>query len=158
MGEMGRKIVGLDIDDLLNDLRVAYANEWLAHYYYSAGAHLVSGINGEFLSQMMRTGATEELGHADRIAERMAALGGEPPSGLAEIAELATVPKLEVPAKRSDHEAWLRSVLEVERHVIGEYQALTEKTRHTDPVTHELAEELLAAEVAEEEELENLLG
>jgi bacterioferritin len=158
MGEMGRKIVKLDVDDLLGDLTRAFANEWMAHFYYSVGSHLVSGINGEDLAGRMRTGAGEELGHADMIAKRIAELGGEPPAELAEIARTATVPALRVPEQRSDWRGWLRALLDVERHVIGEYLELVEKTRHSDPVTHELAEQLLAAEVAEEEELENLLG
>lgn len=158
MGEMGRKIVKLDLAELLGDLSRAFANEWVAHFYYSVGAHLVTGLQGDDLAERMRAGAGEELSHADLIAKRIAELGGEPPADLAGLTQLATVPTLAVPSRRSDWQGWIRALLEVERHVIGEYERLVEKTRHADPVTHELAEQLLAAEVAEEEELENLLG
>lgn len=158
MGEMGRKIVKLDVGELLGDLSRAFANEWVAHFYYSVGAHLVTGLQGDDLAGRMRAGAGEELSHADLIAKRIAELGGEPPADLVGLTRLATVPALAVPERRSDWQRWIRALLEVERHVIGEYERLVEKTRHADPVTHELAEQLLAAEVAEEEELENLLG
>ena len=57
-----------------------------------------------------------------------------------------------------DLEAIFEAVLESDRGAIGVYQALVATTRHVDLVTHELAEELLTEEVADEEKIENLLG
>lgn len=49
-------------------------------------------------------------------------------------------------------------VIKALRAAITTYQKLAQLTRHKDTVTHELAEELLADEVKDEEHTENLIG
>ncbi len=43
MGSRGREIVGMDVDKLLDLLRRAFSDEWLAYYQYWLGAKLVKG-------------------------------------------------------------------------------------------------------------------
>ena len=38
MGEMAKKIVKMDLDELLKVLNEAYSEEWLAYYQYWLGA------------------------------------------------------------------------------------------------------------------------
>ena len=45
----------------------------------------------------------------------------------------------------------------MEQHAISLYNDLANKTHGKDSVTHELTEDILAEEVAEEEEYENML-
>ena len=37
MGSKGREIIGMDVDELLDLLRRAYCDEWLAYYQYWLG-------------------------------------------------------------------------------------------------------------------------
>ena len=43
MGTKGREIVGMDVEQLLKLLNMAFADEWLAYYQYWIGAKLVKG-------------------------------------------------------------------------------------------------------------------
>ena len=67
---------------------------------------------------------------------------------MAELEKIAGFGKVEFPKKRSDTAGYLKIFLKMEQHAIQLY---------SDLVTHELAEDLLAEEVAEEEEYENML-
>jgi bacterioferritin len=43
MGTKGIEIVGMDVQQLLNVLNIAFADEWLAYYQYWLGAKVVKG-------------------------------------------------------------------------------------------------------------------
>lgn len=158
MGKKGREIVKANVPELLETLKTAYANEWLFHYLFWVSAHLVSGLNSPEVAEMLKKASAGELKHAEMLAARIIQLGGEPIRGFAQAAARADAPAFPMPDKTSDVAGFIRAVIQMERHAIAAYQSLIDQTRHVDAVTHELAEELLAEEVAEEEEWENLLG
>ena len=65
MGTKGREIVGLDVDDLLEMLNKALADEWLAYYQYWVGAKLAKGpmrgtVAAELLRRQMAGSSTEK--------------------------------------------------------------------------------------------------
>ncbi len=157
MGQKGKEIAKLDHKWLLNELKKAYAFEWVVHYYASLASNILSGHRTIVYSEVFKKAAEGEFGHANRIAKRISEIGGEPPETMSEIERLAGFGKINFPKKRSDTAAFVRIFLEMERHAIGLYNDLAQKTHGKDLVTHELAEDLLAEEVAEEEEYENLL-
>ncbi|MBS3101293.1 bacterioferritin [Candidatus Woesearchaeota archaeon] len=157
MGQKGKEISKLDHKWLLNELNKAYAFEWVVHYYASLAANIVSGLATPVYAEIFKKASEGELEHANRIAKRIAELGGEPPAAMAEIEKLAGFGKIKFPAKRSDTSGFAKVFLEMERHAIALYDNLAQKTHGKDLVTHELAEDLLSEEVAEEEEYENLL-
>lgn len=157
MGQKGREIAKLDHKWLLNELNKAYAFEWVVHYYASLAANLVSGLRTPVYQKIFEEASEGELGHANRIAKRIAELGGEPPQAMAEIEKLAGFGKIAFPKNRSDIKGFIEILIRMERHAIELYNDLSIRTHGKDIVTHELAEDLLAEEVAEEEEYENLL-
>ena len=107
---------------------------------------------------MLTPRAAEELTHATRLGERILELGGELPASWSEIPKLANAGTFDMPRDPADLKGILKSVLKAERSAINTYQKLLKMTLHKDTVTHELAEELLADEVKDEEHTENLLG
>jgi bacterioferritin len=157
MGQKGREIAKLDHKWLLGELSKAYAFEWVVHYYASLASNILSGHRTVVYSEIFRKAAEGEFGHANRLAKRIAELGGEPPQALSEMERLAGFGKVAFPKKRSDTAGFVRAFLKMEQHAIELYNELSIKTHGKDIVTHELAEDLLAEEVAEEEEYENLL-
>lgn len=157
MGQKGREIAKLDHKWLINELSKAYAFEWVVHYYASLAASIVSGLRTPVYQKIFEEASEGELGHANRIAKRIAELGGEPPLTMAEIEKVAGFGKVEFPENRSDIKGFIQVFLDMERKAIALYEELSQKTHGKDLVTHELAEDLLAEEVAEEEEYENLL-
>ena len=157
MGEKGREIAKLDHKWLLNELNKAYSFEWVVHYYASLASNILSGHRTAVYSEIFKKAAEGELGHANRLAKRISELGGEPVETLSEMEKLAGFGKVEFPKNRSDTAGYLKVFLKMEQHAITLYNDLANKTHGKDLVTHELAEDLLADEVAEEEEYENML-
>src|SRR3989338_5958945 len=157
MGQKGKEISKLDHKWLLNELNKAYAFEWVVHYYASLAANIVSGLRTPVYADIFKKASEGELGHANRIAKRIAELGGEPPQTMADIEKFAGSGKVSFPNERSDIKGFIKVFLKMEQHAISLYNDLAQKTHGKDLVTHELAEDLLSEEVAEEEEYENML-
>jgi hypothetical protein len=78
MGTKGRAIVGMNVDKLVEALNRAYASEWLAYYQYWLGAKLIKGPMKDAVAAELTIHATEELGHAMLLADRIIQLGGTP--------------------------------------------------------------------------------
>ncbi|MBS3113550.1 hypothetical protein J4448_00450 [Candidatus Woesearchaeota archaeon] len=157
MGQKGREISKLDHKWLIEELSKAYAFEWVVHYYASLAANIVSGLRTPVYADIFKKASEGELGHANRIAKRIAELGGEPPQTMADIEKFAGFGKVSFPNERSDIKGFIKVFLKMEQHAISLYNDLAQKTHGKDLVTHELAEDLLSEEVAEEEEYENML-
>ncbi len=78
MGKRGTEIVNLDVQGLIEDLQRAYADEWLAHYNYLLAANLAAGLSSPIISDNLSKRSQDELGHANKLAQRIIQLGGEP--------------------------------------------------------------------------------
>ena len=157
MGQKGREIAKIDHKWLIAELNKAYSFEWVVHYYASLASNIVSGLRAPVYSELFKKAAEGEFGHANRLAKRIAELGGEPIETLSEMEKLAGFGKVNFPKNRSDVKGFVEVFLKMEQHAIALYDDLASKTHNKDLVTHELAEDLLAEEVAEEEEYENML-
>ena len=157
MGEKGREIAKVDHKWLVKELQIAYAFEWVVHHYASLASNIVSGLRTPVYAEIFKKAAEGEFGHANRLAKRIAELGGEPLETMAEMEKIAGFGKVNFPKDRSDIKGFIKIFLKMEQHAIQLYSELADKTHNKDLVTHELAEDLLAEEVAEEEEYENML-
>src|SRR5512142_3259619 len=74
-----------DIETVLRVLNEALATELVCVLRYQRHQFMASGLNAQSVADEFREHAGEEQGHADRIAERITQLGGEPnfnPDGL----------------------------------------------------------------------------
>ncbi len=154
MGKRGREIVTMDIDELLLILNKAFCDEWLAYYQYWLGAKLVKGPMKDAVAGELLQHATEELGHADLVANRIIQLGGTP------IVE----PKLWYKHGNCGYDApadpfvlkLLEQNIKGERCAINVYKAMVDKTREGDPVTFNMALQILGDEETHEEDLQAL--
>ena len=155
MGTRGREIVGMDVNQLLDLLNKAFCDEWFAYYQYWLGAKVVKGPMKDAVASELLIHATEELAHADLVANRIIQLGGKP------IAE----PKLWYQWSGCGYEApndeYVKVILEQnikgERCAIGYYNELMKKTRDADMVTYNMVLTILQQEVEHEEDLQALL-
>ena len=155
MGTKGRAIVGMDVDNLIEMLNKALADEWLAYYQYWVGAKVAKGpMRGDVTTELLEH-ATEELGHAELLADRIIQLGGTPllkPEGWYKMTncgyETPEDPYVEV---------LLEQNIKAEQCAIGVYQQLTELTKDADPVTYEIALSILTDEITHEEDLQALV-
>ena len=152
MGTKGRAIVGTDVDNLIDMLNAALADEWLAYYQYWVGAKVAKGpMRGTVAAELVEH-ATEELGHAELLAERILQLGGTPllsPEDWYKVTgcgyETPEDPYVEV---------LLEQNIKGEQCAIEAYHQLVELTKDTDPVTYESVLSILADEIMHEEDLQ----
>jgi bacterioferritin len=140
-----------DIVKLLND---ALATELVCvlrykrHYFTATGA-ASPAIADEFLVH-----ANEESAHADKIAERIVQLGGEPdfnPQSLQGRSHASYDASL-------DLQAMVRANLVAERIAIETYRQMIVLIGDKDPTTRRMLEEILSDEEEHADELKDWLG
>jgi bacterioferritin len=145
----------MDVDELLNLLNKAYADEWFAYYQYWLGAKVVRGPMKDAVAAELLQHATEELMHADMLANRIIQLGGKP----------VTEPKKWYdwsgcgydPPDDEYVKVILNQNIKGERCAIGYYNELLKLTRDKDMITHNMVLTILEQEVEHEEDLQSLL-
>ena len=154
MGKRGREMVGMDPDALVADLNAAMADEWLAYYQYWIGAKVLSGpMRGEAQAELVQH-AADELRHADMLAMRVIQLGGTPVLTPREWLKITNC-GYDAPA-----DTYVMKVLEQnikgERCAIDTYDKLMKATDGKDPVTHQMAFEIMRDEIEHEDDLQAL--
>lgn len=79
MAVRGNSIIkGIEIEEIIRLLNRAYADEWLAYYQYFAEAKVVKGIMKDAAIAELTQHATDELRHANMVADRIIQLGRTP--------------------------------------------------------------------------------
>jgi bacterioferritin len=160
MGKKGIEIVAakINVNEVISDLNKAYADEWLAHYQYWLTAHWVSGINADAVSSRLTTQSADELLHAERFANRIMELGGQPVMDFAKIIEVSGCGYKAPPKDPNNLKEVIQNVIDAERCAIDFYNKMAEKYRDKDYVTFELFKTILLDEVSDEDEWEDLLA
>ncbi|MBP1674322.1 MAG: Ferritin and Dps [Bacteroidetes bacterium] len=154
MGQKGREIVKMNVDELINLLNKALSDEWLAYYQYWVGAKVVKGPMKDAVIAELTIHATEELSHAELIATRIIQLGGTPVLSPSEWLKITNC-GYDAPA---DHyvEIVLDQNIKGEQCAIRVYNNLLDITRVADPVTYNIILTILSQEVEHEEDLSAL--
>jgi bacterioferritin len=154
MGTKGLEIVNLNVEKLLELLNKALADEWLAYYQYWIGAKVAQGPMRNAVTAELEQHATEELGHALLLVERILQLGGSP---ILEPKEWYSMTNCgyDVPAD-SDVRKLLEQNISGEQCAIGVYKSLADFTKDGDPVTYNLAIQIMSDEIEHEEDLQAL--
>ena len=154
MGTVGRALVGEKVEQVIEMLNKALADEWLAYYQYWIGAKVAVGPMRGAVAVELEEHATEELGHALLLVERILQLGGTPllsPKDWYDVTncgyETPEDPYVEV---------LLDQNIQGEQCAIGVYQKLVEFTKDVDPVTYEMALQIMTDEIMHEEDLQAL--
>ena len=139
-----------DICKLLND---ALATEWVCVLRYRRHYFTAKGLASPKIAEEFLVHANEELAHADKLAERIVQLGGEPelrPSTL----EGRSHAEYD---DSSDLKAMIRANLVAERVAIETYLQMIRVIGEKDPTTRRMLEEILAQEQQHAEELTDWL-
>ncbi|MBN3846869.1 bacterioferritin [Paraburkholderia sp. Ac-20342] len=135
---------------LLND---ALATEIVCTLRYRRHHFMAKGINSEAVAVEFAEHAAEEQDHADRIAERIVQLGGEPdfaPDGLKKRAHS----EYKEGASLTD---MIRENLIAERIAIDTYREIVRYLGEKDVTTRRLLEEILAVEEEHADDMADLL-
>lgn len=154
MGTKGRSIVGIDVDNLIEVLNKALADEWLAYYQYWIGAKVAKGPMRGAVTLELEEHATEELGHALMLVERILQLGGTPLLSPKDWYEMTNC-GYEAP-EDPYVEVLLEQNIKGEQCAIEAYQELVALTKDADPVTYEMVLQIMTDEIVHEEDLQAL--
>ncbi|HET7874176.1 MAG TPA: ferritin-like domain-containing protein [Methylomirabilota bacterium] len=135
---------------LLNE---ALATEIVCVLRYKRHYYMATGIHAQAVAQEFLEHAGEEQGHADRIAERITQLGGEPdfnPESLTTRSHSEYVPG-------HDLLEMIREDLVAERVAVESYSEMIRYIGEDDPTTRRMLEDILAAEETHADELRVLI-
>lgn len=151
MAEIGRSIVKMDVDELINLLNKALADEWLAYYQYWIGAKVVKGPMKDAVISELDLHATEELTHAQLLVTRIVQLGGTPLLTPEEWFKMTNC-GYDAPSDPYVEEV-LNQNIKGEQCAIRTYSSLLDVTREGDPVTYDIILQIISDEVEHEEDL-----
>jgi len=154
MGQKGREIVKMNVDELIGMLNKALSDEWLAYYQYWIGAKVVKGPMKDAVIAELTLHATEELSHAELLATRIVQLGGTPVLSPEEWLRI-TGCGYDPPTDPYVEEV-LDQNIRGEQCAIRVYNNLLDITRVADPVTYNFILTILSQEVEHEEDLSAL--
>jgi bacterioferritin len=154
MAQKGREIVKMNVDELIDLLNKALADEWLAYYQYWIGAKVVKGPMKDAVISELTIHATEELAHAVLVADRIIQLGGTPVLSPAEWIKITNC-GYDAPSDPYVEEV-LKQNIKGEQCAIKTYNQMLDITREADPVTYNVALGILSQEVEHEEDLDAL--
>lgn len=152
MGTKGREIVGVDVEKLIELLNRAYTDEWLAYYQYWIGAKVAEGMMRGPVSAELEEHVQDELKHAGMLAERIIQLGGTPllkPEDWYKYTNCGYDAPEDPDVKRL-----LEQNIKGEQCAIEVYKKIAEFVKDKDPITYNLAIEILSDEIEHEEDLE----
>ena len=155
MGKEAVEIAGVDVKKLIDMLNAALSEEWLAYYQYWIGARLMEGPMRSEVEPELLVHATEELGHAELVANRIIQLNGTPVTNPIEWTKLAGC-KYEDPTDPYV-EVILEQNLSGERCAIKRYEEIANYTVGKDHATYQMAVSILNDELEHEHDIEGWL-
>jgi len=140
-----------DIVSLLND---ALATELVCILRYKRHHFTAKGVASPKIAEEFMVHAQEETAHADRIAERIAQLGGEPDFNPASLLQRSHADYDD----SADLQAMIRANLVAERVAIEAYSQMIELIDDKDPTTRRILVDVLAEEQEHADELSDWLS
>jgi len=140
-----------DIVKLLND---ALATELVCILRYKRHYFTANGVQSPAIAEEFLVHANEESAHADKIAERIVQLGGEPDFAPNTLLERSHADY----DASSDLQAMVRANLVAERIAVETYRQMINLIGDKDPTTRRMLEEILADEEEHADELKDWLG
>lgn len=155
MGTLGKSIVEIDTNELVELMNKALADEWLAYYQYWIGAKVLKGNLSDAIKKELLEHAKEELEHAEMLVKRIQQLEGIPILNPQDWFKKTNCGYL-VPKKFNSSEI-LKQNIEGEQCAIKVYNALLKKTRDKDEITYQMISHILNEEIEHEDDLQKLL-
>jgi bacterioferritin len=143
-----------DVDRVITVLNQVVATEMVCYLRYTQNAIVAQGIDREQVASMFRDHAAEELGHFQRVSDRINQLGGSPDLNPATLKERAHT-DYSAPSD-TDLQGMIRENLIAERIVIGAYAEIIRWLGDADITSRRLIEQILKEEEDHADELNDL--
>lgn len=139
---------------IISELKKSYDMEIETVINYLANSIHLDGFYAMEVREILKEDVQEELGHAQRLAERIKILHGRVPGSLD--IELSQK-KLQPPNDTTDVLSVIRGVIEAENGAIDQYQKIIEMCDEVDYVTQDLAIQLKGDEEKHRREFEGFM-
>ncbi|MEM8733536.1 MAG: ferritin-like domain-containing protein [Planctomycetota bacterium] len=139
---------------IIAELTVAYFMELETVMNYIANSVQLDGVRAEEIKKSLAADVTEEIGHAQQIADRIKTIGGNIP-GSAQFKASQT--SLQPPAKTTDVVTVIKGVIEAEDAACAQYMKIIELCDGVDYVTQDMCIALLADEEQHRREFRGFL-
>jgi len=140
---------GLDVDELIKELVINASVEFVAYYYFTNLRSFCTGIEGEGIKGVIEDARLEDLSHFESCIDRIFQLGGEFPKDIVDFCQKAGAEFLQ-----SDRTTKLTEILEkclkAEQGAIINWNKICKMTHGKDPMTYEIAADILAEEIEHE--------
>ena len=140
-------------DAIIKLLNGALATELVCVLRYKRHHFMASGASSPKIAEEFMVHANEEAGHADRIAERIVQLGGEPDFSPSTLLERSHADYND----SNDLKTMIRANLIAERIAIESYRQMIALLADKDPTTRRMLEDILAVEEEHADELKDWL-
>jgi bacterioferritin len=143
-----------DVDRVITVLNQVVASEMVCYLRYTQNAIVAQGIHREQVAAMFTDHAAEELGHFQRVSDRINQLGGSPDLNPATMTERAHT-QYSAP-EDTDLQGMIRENLIAERIVIESYSEIIRWLGDADITSRRLIEHILKEEEDHADELTDL--
>ncbi|MEM7010184.1 MAG: ferritin-like domain-containing protein [Verrucomicrobiota bacterium] len=129
--------------DIIEELKVAYAMELETVQNYIAASINLDGVRSEVIKNALAADITEELTHAQTLANRIKTIGGTVPGSMELKRGQETLQPL---ADTTDVVGVIKGVIDAENGAIAQYNKIIKISDGRDYVTQDMAIGLLSGE------------
>jgi bacterioferritin len=158
MGSTGNSLIkGIDIQEIIDALDSFHAQSWVVVHFSLGLKNRLEGQAAFLLSKELEYKAQESMKHAEKLAERIAELGGIETADPTEFAMLSPLKRFSMPSSNSDVNEILPFILKLEQSIIKTYGDFLDRIRDKDDITYHVLLEILEDEIKRENEIESVL-
>lgn len=141
---------GLDVEKLIDQLVVNSSVEFTAYYYFTILRANCTGLDGEGIKGIIEDARLEDLSHFESCIERIYQLGGKLPKDATDYIRMSGCEFLQPGSDPTDLQDILKKCLKAEQGAIVNWNKVCQMTHGKDPMTYEIAQDILAEEIEHE--------
>ena len=141
---------GVNVDELIKQLVINSSVEFTAYYYFTLLRANCTGMDGEGIKGVIEDARLEDLSHFESCIERIYQLGGQLPKDATDYIKMSGCEFLQLPDNTTDLKAILEKCLKAEQGAIVNWDKVCNMTHGKDPMTYDIAKDILSEEIEHE--------
>ena len=141
---------GVNVDELIKQLVINSSVEFTAYYYFTLLRANCTGMEGEGIKGVIEDARLEDLSHFESCIERIYQLGGQLPKDATDYIKMSGCEFLQLPDNTTDIKAILEKCLKAEQGAIVNWDKVCNMTHGKDPMTYDIAQDILSEEIEHE--------
>lgn len=141
---------GVNVDELIKQLVINSSVEFTAYYYFTLLRANCTGMEGEGIKGVIEDARLEDLSHFESCIERIYQLGGQLPKDATDYIKMSGCEFLQLPDNTTDLKEILEKCLKAEQGAIVNWDKVCNMTNGKDPMTYDIAKDILSEEIEHE--------